>query len=120
MFEKAKNIDEAQAIADDVAKGLTEKYQTEVTAKVVSTGSDYVAGYFIAPNRLMKMQALDMAATSSLTMANDNLLRVCLLADDSDPRILDESPVNDPIYLAFNMFASTLVEMYNINVQKKS
>ena len=104
--------------AEQKAIELTAKYGEPIHSHVIFTDKEEeIIGFFKQPNRQLKMYALDMA-TTSLSQANDTILKSCLVAE-SDNRILDESPVNDAIYLTFNMYASTLVEMYNLNIQKK-
>jgi hypothetical protein len=113
------DLETATKEAEQKAVELTSKYGETVHAHVIVTDKqEPIVGYFKQPNRQLKMYALDMA-TTSLSQANDTILRTCLV-EESDNRILNESPENDAIYLTFNMYASTLVEMYKLNIQKKS
>ena len=114
------NLEQVEQEANEKAIQLTERLGEPINAHVINAGEQgFVIGFFKQPNRMLKMYALDMS-TTSLSQANDTILKSCLLIDESDKRILEDKPENDAIYLTFNMYASTLVELYNLNIQKKS
>jgi hypothetical protein len=114
------DLEKVQKEADKIAEKLSNEMNIKIHAHVIVTDkNEPVVGYFKMPSRLQKMYALDLAP-QSLSQANDNILKACLITSHSDPRILDEKPENDAIYLTFNMYASTLVELYNLNIQKKN
>jgi len=106
--------------AEEKAVKLSEQLGSKVTAHIITTEKgEHIVGFFKEPNRMTKMYALDMAS-QSLSQANDMLLNACLIKEESDHRILEDKPENDAIYLSFNMYASTLVQLYNLNLEKKS
>jgi len=114
------DLEKVQKEADKIAEKLTNEMGEKIHAHVIVTDKEeQVIGYFKLPTRQLKMYALDLEPTS-LSQANDTILKTCLVQGQSDKRILDESPENDAIYLTFNMYASTLVELYNLNIQKKN
>jgi hypothetical protein len=114
------NLEQVEKEANEKALLLTEKLGEPIHAHVINAGEQgMIIGFFKQPNRSLKMYALDMS-TNSLSQANDTILKSCLIVDESDKRILEDKPENDAIYLTFNMYASTLVELYNLNIQKKN
>ena len=116
----AFDIKKVEAEAEKKAKKLSEQMGCDViTHTVIDSKGEPATAYFTLPNRFTKMHAIDLA-NQSLSQSGDMLLNACLIKEESDKRILDDKPENDSIYLAFNMYASTLVEIANLNLQKKS
>lgn len=101
-------------------KQLEESHKVIIHSEVFETPEfGQVIGFIKEPNRVLKMQCIDMYMTGRFTTAADNLLQICLIKEESDPKILSEAPEHDPIYLGFLMKANELVKYY-VNAQKKS
>lgn len=101
-------------------KQLEESIKVKVHAEVFETPEfGQIIGFIKEPDRVLKMQCIDMYMTGRFTAAADNLLQICLIKEESDSRILSDLPEHDPIYLGFAMKANDLVKYY-VNGQKKS
>ena len=94
------------------------KLKCKVQAISVTDGDDQAVGFLKNPTRQDKMRSIDGLATGSLSQTCDVLLRSCLIAEESDPRILSDEEANDPIYLGFIMAVQKLVKFYSEGVKK--
>lgn len=112
-----KEFAEIQAMAEEKAKALTAQLGKEVTPMAFYVDR-FVVGYLTEPSRQVKMQAIDMYERSR-TQAGDIVLRQCLIKDESDKAILDESPSSDAIYLGAIDFACRLVKEATELLKKK-
>lgn len=109
--------EELNETIENTAKELTKKYGVTVTPFAFIKGEEVIVGYLKEPSRLDKMRAIDMYEQSR-TQAGDIILRTSLCVE-SDPRILDEKPENDPIYLGAIEWATRSVTLYNEQLKKK-
>lgn len=100
------------------SKELSARFGVEVTPFMFQNGEDKIIGYLKDPARLDKMRAIDIYEVSR-TQAGDLLLRTSLIQEESDKRILEEKPENDPIYLGAIEFAVKTVQLYNEQLKKK-
>ena len=76
----------------------------------------FSVAYLKDPQRIVKMKAVD-ALDQSGTMAGDMILNSCLLPE-SDPRILNDDPKYDTLYMTMIGKARELVTYYSIVVKK--
>lgn len=109
--QKPSIYEKANALAN------THKVNVAPMAFITEKG-EVVIGYLKEPGRTVKMQAID-TGNYSKTQAGDLILRSGLIVEESDPRILDEKPENDPIYFGAISFAVTTIEMYYEQLKKK-
>ena len=123
MYEKKEftSIDEAVAYSESNAKLLTEKLNIQVIPMCFCVSRDpwdFSIGYLKQALRSAKMIASDMSTTQGTKIAEQYLLNLCLIKDESDPRILSDEPENDPIYIGALEAAGKLVSSY-LNLAKK-
>lgn len=96
-------------------------HKVKVTAFIVNVSGDFPENPFSVaflkdPQRIVKMKAVD-ALDQSGTMAGDMILNSCLLPE-SDPRILNDDPKYDTLYMTMIGKARELVTYYSIVVKK--
>ena len=122
MEETKINLEEIQTRVEEKAKELSAKYNVKVTPFffVTKDKKEVIEGYLREPGRLDKMRAIDLYEQSR-TQAGALLLITSLLKGEgeSDPRIMDEKPSNDSIYLGAIEVAIDQVEMLNNLIKKK-
>lgn len=108
--------EEIQKKADD----LSERFKTKVHPMLFQAeGSDeQIIGFIKEPPRITKMRVLDKTVTSPMTAASE-LLEACLIAEESDPRILSEAPEHDRIFIGACMSASNLIKYLQDQFKKK-
>lgn len=108
----------AQKQADEKAVELSAKFKLEVTPFVFYTKEGFVFGYIKNPDRMNKMKAIDLYEQSR-TQAGHLILQTSLIHEESDKRILEESPENDAIYLGAIDFAIKVVQVCAELLKKK-
>lgn len=111
-------LKEANEQAEAKAKQLSESLKTTVHPFVFFYKEEFVFGYLKEPARVDKMRSIDMY-DQSRTQAGDIILRTSLIKEESNRRILEESPENDPIYLGAISFAIKVVEIAAELLKKK-
>ncbi len=80
------------------------------------TGEDII-GFMKEPARIVKLRVLDKSVMSAMTAASE-LLDMCLIKEESDPRMYSEAIENDKIYIGACMAASAIIR-YSTNQFKK-
>lgn len=114
-------LEKVNAQAEEKAKELTARFGRKVTPFVFVNPDDlkdFVIGFIKDPERLDKMRAFDLYEQSR-SQSGDHLLRTSLIHEESDKRILDERPENDPIYMGAVNFAIDTVSLFANQFKKK-
>lgn len=111
-------LSQAQEQSELKAKELSEKLKVKVYPFLFKFGEEFIFGYLKEPIRTDKMRAIDTYEISR-TQAGDIILRTSLIEEESDPRILEEKPEYDPIYLGAISFSIKVVEMCSELLKKK-
>ena len=80
-----------------------------------------VVGFIKEPALFVKMQSVDMAQRGSKTSAAQIILDVCLMKEESDPRIYNDDPQGkyDDIKMGAN-FAAQGIITYCVDLLKKN
>lgn len=101
-MSKKETVQLTDAQIEDKAAELGEKYNCKVIPLMFYDDQvepmEQVVGYMKAPQRIVKMRALDKSMQSP-SFAGAELLEACLLKDDSDPRIYSQKEEHDHIYI---------------------
>lgn len=102
------------------AKQLSEQYGVEVIpmAFTDADSNEQIVGYLKSPDRLSMMRAFDKMI-SSPSMAGAEILEICLIKNESDPRIYTEAPQNNSIYLGAIVEALSVVKLNKNTLKKK-
>lgn len=112
------DIEAKRAEIEQKAIEIGKRMGCKVTPFLFVKGEEFIVGYIKDPSRVDKMKALDLNEHSP-SQAGVHLLITSLIREESDPRILDETPENDPIYLGAIEAAKSTVSIYNDLVKKK-
>lgn len=116
-----KELEIVNAQAESKAKELTARIGREVNPFVFVNPDnlkDFIIGFIKDPERIDKMRAMDLYEHSK-SQAGEHLLRTSLIQEESDKRILDERPENDPIYMGALTFANDSVSLFANQFKKK-
>lgn len=100
------------------ATELTEREKVKITPLVFIQDDEQIVGYIREPNRLVKMRAVDKLA-ESLTLAGEMILLSCLIAGESDKRILSESEEHTNIYIGACLSVTALINVSANQYKKK-
>lgn len=79
---------------------------------------DFVVGYIKEPNRVAKARSIDKVNMGQASFAYSDLLELCLIKEESDPRITSESPDCDKFNLGACKFCGDLL-VYSIDLTEK-
>lgn len=110
-----------QIIADKAAE-LSKREGVKVTPLLFyfrGNESDPVIGYLKAPNRLAKIRIMDKTEQTGNYSAAAEMIDFCLLKAESDPRITNESPEYDDLYMGCVVACQSLISA-SINQIKKN
>ncbi len=121
LEEYKKELESINSQIAEKAKVLGDKIGRKVTPFVFVNPEDlkdFIIGFIKDPERLDKMRSFDLYEQSR-SQAGDHLLRTSLIQEESDKRILDERPENDPIYMGAINFAIDTVSMFSNQFKKK-
>jgi hypothetical protein len=114
MAEKTE-LSQEQIIAK--AQELSKSLNVKVYPFVLKNGDDKVVGYVKEPSRLSKYRYLDKAMTGAMSAAAE-LLEVCLIKEESDPRIMSEAPENDSFNIGAATFCASLLNVATDSLKK--
>jgi hypothetical protein len=78
---------------------------------------DLLAGYLQEPNRVTKLRFMDRLLQGPM-IASSELLDVCLLKEDSDPRLYSEKPEHDIFYIGACTAARDIIKQ-SVDLFKK-
>lgn len=81
--------------------------------------NDPVIGYIKEPTRLAKIRILDKGEQIGSNSAAAEMLEMCLIKDESDSRILNQSPQYDYLYIGASLECQKIIT-YSINQIKKN
>jgi hypothetical protein len=102
------------------AAELKSKYGVNVLPLVFKIGETgpQIVGYVKEPPRHVKLRMMDSALTASTTVSS-SVLDEYLIKEESDPRIYNEGPDNDPYYIGACMEVSNVVKVAVNQFKKK-
>lgn len=102
------------------AQELSEKHGVKVHPIVFvdEANDEQIVGYLKEPARIVKQRAMDKVMLSS-SSAGEEILTICLITEESNPRILSEAPENDKVYLGACQAALSLVQVMQNTLKKK-
>lgn len=106
-------------IVKSKAEELSIKHNCKVNPFIFKTEDGDIIGYLKEPERLLKLRVIDMLNMGQHTASGDAILQACLIKEESDPRILSESPNDDMVYIGAVMHAQELVKYYTNQFKKK-
>jgi len=99
------------------AQQLSTRFGVKVHPFLLKNGDDQVIGYVKEPSRLSKYRYLDKAMTGAMSAALE-LLEVCLIKEESDPRITSEAPENDIYNIGAATFCASLLNIATDSLKK--
>jgi hypothetical protein len=114
---KTKQITDAEIAAKAIE--LTAKHNVKVTPfYFVDEGTgEKIVGYLKEPIRLVKQRAMDKMLMGA-SGAGEDLLTVCLIREESSPRILSELSEDDSVFLGSCNAALGLVKVMQNQLKK--
>lgn len=111
-----------EAAAKAKAEELTKREGVKVTAILFYMNgnvNDPIVGFLKAPSRIAKVKIMDKGDQIGTYSAAAEALELCLLAKDSDMRLLSQAPEYDDIYMGALLAAQGLINA-SINQIKKN
>jgi hypothetical protein len=116
-----ETLDEAQEFANKKAEELTNKFGKKVHPMIFiqdEDSTDYAIGYLKEPNRMDKIQAMDVAFSSPMK-AGMRILEMGLIKEESDYRFLNDDSAYDAINIGAYQKALTIVQFASDLAKKK-
>jgi hypothetical protein len=113
----------AEKLTDEQIRAKAEELTAQHMAKVIPVvfeedgSTDRVIGFIKEPNRPTKIRMLDKSVFGSASAAAE-ALDICLIREESDPRIYSEASENDKYYMGAAMACFELVK-YSVSTFKK-
>ena len=105
------------------AESFKEKYKTFAVYPIVFINEDTklieAVGYLKEASLEAKLAVMDIAGQGRSYSCATQLLDVCLIKEESDPRISSTEPANHKFYLGAVTEASKLVKQYTNQFKKK-
>lgn len=106
------------------AAELTKKHGANVTPilfydQADENQTDPLKGYLKEPNRLAKLRILDKSSQIGDFSASAEMIDLCLIKEESDPRIYSEAPENDKFFLGACYRCQQLITMSFDQIKKK-
>lgn len=99
------------------AEQLTKIYGVKVHPFLLRDDDIEVVGYVKEPSRLAKYRYLDKAMTGAMSAASE-LLEICLLKEESDPKITSEASENDKYNIGAATFCASLLNISSDTLKK--
>jgi hypothetical protein len=118
----AELIAEHNAMAKEKAEQLSIREKSKVTPILFyqnGNASDPIIGYLKHPTRVAKVAIMDKSDQAGNFSAGAEMLNICLLKADSDPRLSSEAEQYDDVYMGAILAAQDLIKA-SINQIKKN
>ena len=76
-------------------------------------------GYLREPTRDQKLAVMDLAGQGQAFSSATQIFDICIIKEESDPRIYSDLPENDMFYLGAVKAANEMIQMYINQFKKK-
>lgn len=119
MENNEVTLEQMQILVDAKAAELSKKLGLKVIPMLFKLNEEFIVGYLKQPTRSTVRIAVDKMEKFGRIEAGDLLLQTSLIQEESDRRIIDESPLYDGINMGACLEALNLIEV-NLSVTKKN